>query len=127
MKRSSRRPGLSEGKHCDFRRISIQYATRVASIYERKTMDGQIGQDAGAVGEDSASESNKRKVNNPSVEGKERSVIFMGSYDRVPTIFSFSSRLVRRCERRTSARETKRWKMVAGLAASAARTGRNEP
>lgn len=41
---------LSEGKHSDFRRISIQYATRVPSIYERKTVAGQIGRDGGKLG-----------------------------------------------------------------------------
>lgn len=58
------------------------------SIYERKTVAGQIGRDGGAAWEDSAIKSDKRKVNNPSAEGKERSVIFMGSYDRVPLLFS---------------------------------------
>lgn len=58
------------------------------SIYERKTVAGQIGRDGDAAWEDSAIESDKRKVNNPSAEGKGRSVIFMGSYDRVPFLFS---------------------------------------
>lgn len=51
-------------------------------------MAGQIGRDGGAAWEDSAIKSDKRKVNNPSAEGKERSVIFMGSYDRVSLLFS---------------------------------------
>lgn len=56
------------------------------SIYERKTVAGRIGRDA--AWEDSAIKSDKRKVNNPSAEGKGRSVIFMGSYGRVPLLFS---------------------------------------
>lgn len=82
------------------------------SIYERKTVAGQIGRDGGTAWEDSAIKSDKRKVNNPSAEGKERSVIFMGSYDRVPLLFSLLFRPPPRARRRKEGRRGKAKRLV---------------
>lgn len=97
---------LSEGKHSDFRRISIQYATRVPSIYERKTVAGQIGRDGGKLGSagkirPSGSTNAKsiihrrrgRRGGGGEVE-RRGSVIFMGSYDRVRTLVLLFSLLL---------------------------------
>lgn len=95
---------LSEGKHSDFRRISIQYATRVPSIYERKTVAGQIGRDGGKLGSagkirpsgstNAKSIIHRRRGRRRGGGERRGSVIFMGSYDRVRTLVLLFSLLL---------------------------------